>query len=317
MPILARYPVVNLPPATVVVPPPTETRWLALESLDGESLLPASSGSFFFQDGIDGLEIPPREIIRKKHPGMAGSRIKEIRTGEREVFLPTFIERDNQAEFLQFLDQLEELFDYRNVDYRSNDGTLNLVAYSQRGDELIERRLRCAYTAGMDTGYGTDNHGTTWASYGLKFLGVQPYWYGPRWTSPVIRQAEDPGWFDDWPGELAASQTLGEFTVSVEGRAESWITVDVEGPSTLVTVDGQGNHLTIPGMSDGEAGHIVTDPRGRTALFDGDKDWSRVSPGTSWKPLAPGDRKMTITMAGLGSNSQAVVSGPTLFERPW
>lgn len=315
MPQLAgAYPVLAAPRA--VVDETAETRWLALESLDGETLLPAISSAFFFQTGIDGLEIPPRELIRKKYPGMAGSKLKEIRTGEREVFLPTFLEGTTHPEFLAFLDRLAALFNYRNVDYRSNDGTLNLVAYSRRGEQLTERRLRCAYESGMDTGYGTDNQGNIWASYGLKFLCVQPYWYGTRWSTPPIRQEAGADWFEEFPGELSASQTLGDFTVTVEGDVESWSTVDLTGPGDFI-VSGEGSLASIPAVADGEKVSLITDPRGRTALFDGVRDWARVGPSRRWRPLMPGDRELTVAVTGPSTNTEVIVSGPTLSERPW
>lgn len=298
------------------VNPLSDSRWLAFESLDGVEIWQATSRDFFIQEGIEGLEIPPREIITKRHPGMAGGRLKEVRTLEREIFLPLFLENPSaHAAYLDDLDRLAELFNYRTVDYAANDGTLNLVATSVRG----ERRLRCTYTEGV-TGYGTDNQGATWASFGLKFLCVQPYWYGTPWTTPILRQeVDEPDFFSEFPPLLSASLTIGEnIPVTVSGDVESWMTVDLVGPATSVTISGEGNLVSIPGgMADGSTVRIVTDPRGRTALFDGVRDWSRVGPTTTWAPLAPGTRTMSITLTGVGSNTRAVIYGKTLYERPW
>jgi hypothetical protein len=247
---------------------------------------------------------------------MAGARLKEIRTLEREIFLPLFIENPSaHASYLDDLDQLAGLFNYRTVDYAANDGTLNLVATSVRG----ERRLRCAYTEGM-TGYGTDNQGSTWASFGLKFLCVQPYWYGTPWTTGVLKQhADEPDFFSEFPPLLSSALTIGaDIPVTVSGDVESWMTVDLVGPATSVTISGEGNLVSIPaGLGAGATAKIVTDPRGRTALFDGVVDWTRIGPATTWRPLQPGSRSISILVTGIASQTQAAISGPTLYERPW
>src|SRR4051812_27409264 len=102
MPILA-FPVLPTP-GTGTVSDFADSRGLAFESLDGTTLLPATGHEFFFQSGLDGLEMPLREIITKRHPGMAGSRLKEIRTPEREIFLPLFME--NSSAHTAYLDDL-------------------------------------------------------------------------------------------------------------------------------------------------------------------------------------------------------------------
>ena len=106
--------------------------------------------------------------------------------------------------------------------------------------------------------------------------------------------------------------------MQVAGDVESWATVDLVGPATSVTVTGGGVSVFIPaGLSDGETARIVTDPRRRTATFDGVSAWSRVGPTTTWQPLAPGEQAMSIVVAGPGGNTSAQVSGGSYYERPW
>jgi hypothetical protein len=313
MAILAPFPVIPTPGVSDLV----DSRWLAFESLDGGTVFQATGHEFFIQEGIDGLGIPPREIVTKKYPGMAGAQLKEIRTLEREIFLPLFIENSSaHAEYLNDLDALAALFDYRTVDYAANDGTLNLVATSAKGT----RRLRCTYTQGMDTGYGTSSEGATWASIGLKFLCVQPYWYGDTWTTPIIQQIPiTTGTFPAFPIELSSNVILGNnISVTVPGDVESYVTIDLVGPTSSVEVSSDGLLFSIPaGLADGEPAKIVTDPRSRTATFSGIEDWSRVGPATLWRPLAPGDHELDITLADGGTNTRAQVSGRSFWERPW
>jgi hypothetical protein len=106
--------------------------------------------------------------------------------------------------------------------------------------------------------------------------------------------------------------------ISVEGDVESWITVEMTGPASSVAISGEGNLVSIPaGLGNGETVKIVTDPRGRVALFDGVSSWSRIGPSTTWKPLQPGIRQISILVSGSTAATQAVISGPTQYERPW
>jgi Phage tail protein len=316
MPILA-FPVASGPTDPTVIGDLTDSRSIGFESLTGQPVLDATNQAFIFLSGIEGLGIPPRDIALRKTPGMDGARIQEVKTLEREIFLPVFVEDwTGHAAYLDAVDQLASQMNYRTADYRSNDGTLNLVATSVKG----MRRLRCLYQGGMDTGYGTDNEGNVWASLGLKFLCVQPYWYGTPWSTPVLKQdASPPDFFASFPGALSNDLILGsDIPITVDGDVDSWITIELVGPATSVTISGDGLLVSIPaGISDGSTVKIVTDPRGRTALFDGQKNWARIGPTTTWAPFPPGDRQISIVMAGVDVNSQAVVYGSTLYERPW
>jgi len=308
---------------------------LAFESLDGELLFHATGAEFFIQSGIEGLEIPPREIVTQTHPGMPGARLKEIRTNVREIFLPLFFEDISHPSYLAKSDQIANLFSYHRSDYAANDGTFNVVAYSARG----ERRLRCVYQGGMDTGYGTDSQGATWASFGLKFLCVQPYWYGDIWqTATIPISGNDPDFFAEFPGELSSSIVLGAgIPIEIGGDVPTWPVIEVQGPAASVTISGSNLLVSIPaGVGVGEKARIVPDPRGRTAIFttnegvyadtytdiypgggDEVEQWSRIGPLMAWAPLAPGSQTLNIVITGAGSTTSATVFGREMWERPW
>lgn len=264
--------------------------------------------------GIEGLDLPPREVLTKRSPGMDGERLVEVRTLSREVFLPLFVASDSShLAYLERRDGLRRLFNYRSVDYRAAGGTFDLVAESARG----ARSLRCVFVEGM-SGVKAPDEGGWWAKLGLTLRAVNPYWEGDRWQTPIIRQESGVSWFGAFPGRLASSYTFGTFTVPVPGDAESPVTVDLVGPATSVTITGPGLLVSIPGgLASGETARIVTDPRGRTALFGGVVDWARVGPVSTWAPLPPGDRTLSIVVAGVGATTQAQVSGPTRYDAPW
>lgn len=311
MPILA-IPVVGLEEEEAA----EGVRTLAFRALDGTYPLPSGGTDFFFMPDITGLDKPPQEVITKRVPGMEGERVDEVRVLRRDVFLPLWMEGLTHAEYMDRRDLLARLFNHRLVDYRTEDGTLDLVATSIRGT----RALRCLYLDGM-TGGMWPNESKVWAKLGITLAACRPYWFGTPWTSPVIQQAGgvEPDFFAEFPGELSAGSVLGDnVLISVDGDVESWMTVQLTGPATSIAISGEGNSVSIPaGLGAGETARIVTDPRGRTAQFDGVTNWSRIGPTTTWKALQPGIRQVSIIVSGSTTSTQAVISGPTQFERPW
>lgn len=291
-------------------------RTLAFRALDGTYPFPTTDTDFIFGPDSQGLDKPPQEVITKPVPGLEGERLQEIRIGKREVFLPLWMFGTSHAEYMARRDLLAKLFNHRLVDYVKEDGTLDLEANSIRGT----RWLRCVYKDGM-TSTMAPNERATWAKLGITLEACRPYWYGTPWTTEVIQQVEgvQPDFFAEFPGDLSSSLVLGEsIPIEVDGDVESWITISVTGPADDVTISGEGNLVSIPGgLADGETAQIVTDPRRRTALFDGIKDWSRIGPTTTWKPLQPGERSVDIIISGVAANTTAVISGDTRYERPW
>lgn len=295
--------------------PLAETRQLALRALDGTYPFPFTGLEFFFMPDLDGLDLVDPEIITRTVPGMDGAILSEIRTGVRELSLPLFLRSDSShAHYLDYRDALARLFSRRLVDYRRLSGTFDLVASSARG----ERYLRCAYTGGMKA-VKWPGEGPYWAKLPIGAVAVQPYWVGEGWSTPPLQQDAEPDFFYEFPGELASSMVLGSFPLTVEGDADSWPVIHITGPATSVIVSSDsGLYFEIPAdIADGETVLVDTDPRNRTALFDGVKDWSRVGPSTTWQPLPPGDQTLTVAVVGTTSVTQATVSGLTRWERPW
>jgi hypothetical protein len=306
------YPVLDQPPTG---PDTTmdETRSLSLRALDGTNPFPSTGREFFFMPDIEGIDYPDPEIITKRIPGEDGERLQEIRIGPRDIFLPLWIASDSShLDYLARRDALAALFSHFGVDYRANDGTFDLVANSPRG----ERTLRVAYKAGMSRAKWP-NEGATWAKLGINLIAVRPFWYGERWETPVLKQPAAVNSFASFPLQFSTSVALGEnIPVIVGGDASSWAEMTFVGPADTINVSSTGLQFSIPaGLADGETAQIITDSRGRTALFDGVKDWSRVGPVRKWSPLAPGDRRITIAITGTGTNTEAQVSGWSRYLR--
>ena len=296
-----------------------DSRSLAFRTLDGAYPFPGTGNEFVFMPDIEGLDIPPRELIRKQLPGLDGTQLREIRTLEREVFLPIWLASwSSHVQYLDRRDALADLFEYRYLDYQAEAGTLDLEAISTRG----VRRLRCVYQSGMSSGSKHPDGGAYWAKLGLTLLAVQPYWVADDWSTPVIQLAgggTEPNPFLTFPLEFTSSTVFGNnVPIEVGGDVPSWVTVEVVGPAASVLIQGEGLTVSIPeGLGDDEEAVIITDPRKRTALFTGVKNWARIGAITTWKPLAPGTRSLDIVMTGGGVDSRVVVHGPTLYQRPW
>jgi hypothetical protein len=313
MPILA-IPFVDQPPIEADRSR-MDSRTLAFRDLDGNYPFSLTDGSFVFGPDAEGIDMPPREVITRTIPGLEGERLSEVRVGKREVFLPLTIRSNTHTEHLDARDRLARLFNHRRVDLRSREGTLDLVANSERG----ERTLRCVYVDGMTSGRAP-NERAIWQKLGLNLWAVRPYWSGATWTTPTMRLPTPASFFGAFPPRLSARRVIGgTATVTVEGDVESWPVVEVVGPADSVLIEGDDFQVSIPdGLASGEPFRLVTDPRGRTALFSSVKDWTRMGPGDRYgNGFVPGDQELSVTLVGATTVTSVVIWGRTSWERPW
>lgn len=314
MPIQAGIPVLE-PPVVVPVYPFAESRTLAFRSLDGIDLMPWTGGEFFLLGGMRGLDMPPVVNVVEQLPGMAGARLREIQVGIREVFLPLFyVSNTSHTDFLAKKRAVSAMLSHLGKDYVAHDGSFDLVATSGT-DMPTTRALRCYYVSGNEGTYTSSESSPHWASIGITLNAARPYWVGDPWSTEVLRLPTAAAWFPGFPGQLSASRVLGAgLGITVDGQVPSWPTVDVTGPATSVTVTAPGLSVTIPaGVAAGEAVHIATDPRGRTATFNGVKGWARIGPADIYAPLAPGDQQITVVVPGATSQTSARVYGDTQY----
>jgi hypothetical protein len=325
VPILARAGA-TVPTTTGHVEPDprfNDTRRLDFRSLSGD-VLAWDSPSWIPRTGIEGLHMPPREVVRGQVPGLTGSLLTEIRDVERLVSFPVFVGSDDgHRAHLDQLARLQSFLDFTGVDYAAAGGTFDLVATSASG----VRSLRCAYLEGMEGSEGVDS-GVWWASFGLRLLAVDPYWHGEAWSTRTLRVPGPLGWLSaangtytaTWPGGITNSLVIGAgMPVDVTGDAPPWPTIEVAGPATTFRAQTSSglDVLLVGGLAAGETLRVVTDPRGRDVTFNGVRDWSRVAPGDRWEPMRPGRSTVTLTMADATEASSARLFGESLFKRAW
>ena len=282
---------------------------------DGVFPLEPTGKEFFLRSGSEGLGLGPREVIRNAQMGVDGTRLQEIRYGERPIFLPLFVKSDSShADYLDSVDKLDSLFEHEGLDL-DEDGTLDLVATSLRGT----RTLRCVYLEGREGSMHPTERGI-WGSWGIRLMALRPHWSGGEWTTPLVRQ----GGTYAFPGALGdgfgSSQALGsDLTVTVPGNVRSWPAVEVVGPATAVTITStSGMSVTVPaGVAGGETFTLTTDPRGRAAVFGGVKNWTRVGPLDMYGQGLLGQETFNITTTGVSAATSARVFGTIWWSKPW
>ncbi len=315
--ILGAYPILTSPSQPI----DAETRTLGFRSLDGAAFFDCTGREFAGMDGITGIDLPPVEAVKDRIPGMHGDRLLSMRYTSRDILVPLWLRSDSgHRDYLMKRADLQGLFDFGDVDYQGEGGTFDLVANSVDGNR--ERALRVRYVGGMEGNLSRKTEQKSWSMLPLKMEAVRPFWQGAEWRTPDVRVPVGVSFFARFPGRLSNDRALGaEITVTVPGSARSWPQVHVVGPSSAVQVTGPNMSVSVPGgLDDGEVCIIETDPELRSdgTMFNGDPDWSRLSPNCVFgSGLKPGDNTFSIDV-GLGSpNTVAWVSGVSQWKAPW
>ncbi len=315
--ILGAYPLLSTPAAGI----DAETRTLAFRSLDGVSFFDCTGREFAGMEGMQGLDLPPVDAAKDRIPGMHGDRLLSMRYASRDITFPLWLRSDSgHRDYLTKRASIQALFDFSDVDYASEGGTFDLVANSIDGNR--ERSLRVRYVGGMEGNLTRKTDQMRWAMLPLKFEAVRPFWRGDEWRTPDVRVPAGVSFFARFPGRLSNDRALGSaIDVYVPGSARSWPQIHVVGPSSAIQITGPNMYVAVPGgLDDGEVCIIETDPELRSdeTLFNGDPDWSRVSPNCVFgSGLRPGSNTFTIDVGAGSSNTVAWLSGISQWKAPW
>lgn len=310
----------ELPP----IPGPTDSRVLSLESLDGSvSVVIAGGGSGrALMPGATGLKLPPLDVVTGTTPGMPGSWLQEINVLEREVFLPIALWSDvSQAEFFATLDEFQGIVsDWDDLDI-GQTGTCRLVARSSKG----ERVLDVTYKGGMEGEEGGEATGEDWATYGLTFVAVSPYWHAREPVERPVSIAAGRAFLGDgsgntpWPRSISASVVVGEnMPITVEGDVPTWTEYEILGPVPSVTVAYPGTAVEVPGgVPAGQILRLVTDPRSRSARLDGSIAWDRITMGATFSPLRPGTNRVSVVLSTAGDGAGLLMRWTPQWKAAW
>lgn len=148
-------------------------------SRNGQELTLGRSGDapVLHLNGSEGLGIAPVEISKSERIAGDGSIVRGVRYGDRELFIPLFVEQPSTGDLNLWRRQLNRLLapvpgnpDASLVDIQIEDPTTGTI-----------RIARGIYTGGLEGDFGSDYFGN-WQTLGVRFDCSDPWWLGPERT---------------------------------------------------------------------------------------------------------------------------------------
>lgn len=250
------------------------------------------SGVTLLLDDVKGLLNPPFQQRTSATPSRGGSRLRDVTTGERDVFWPMLVWTDAGSAAWQNLN--DAFFSTLSAEF---PGTWTVT----RADGT-QRRLSVYITDDGST-LGRDPQSVGWARYPITGVALDPWWYGEE----VHRTFKQPGVTGTLAGPgrpIGSRSTVDRATIDNPGDVPSYPRWVITGPVTSVTVgvtiDGVVRNIVAP----------ITLTAGQTLTIDTESHSVRDSTGTSRRsqltsayfvPIPPGkDIPLSMTMTGTG-----------------
>ena len=255
--------------------------------------------------GIRGLGLPTPE--HWLDDGLSdGTTHQGLRIPSREVFLPVRVRggediADLDAAFAASLDP-------------AGQGTLIVQAPNTRW-----RAIDLRYQDGAEGEYDLDLRIAQRATYGLRMVAEDPYWY----TDPVTvdYSAESPASFYGAgapPFNISASQALADATVTNHGDVPAPAVWTITAPFTSFTV-GVGPAMLSMALAKA-TGWIRADMRpgvGRIVDEAGANRFAAVT-DARFAPIPPGrEVRLGIALAGPGAGSSVQLAFTPRYRRAW
>lgn len=280
---------------------------LAVVDPDGIEHSLSGGDPLFVLLGLEGLHMPPVDLIEEAVPRQPGGRLREVRFLAREIDLPLRLVAATPATLAASVRTLLGWFNPT----RAVAPVLRFTA-----PDGAQREITVRYVKGLD--FNDD-------------LGA---WRVDRRTTLVLR-AHDPFWYDraerggsyrlgEWrelffplpPLRLTPSTVFAGPTIANEGDADAWPVWRIAGPGVNPTIRNltTGKVLTLAGtLLAGQTLTIDTRPRterapyGKTLRLQDGANWlPNLAPGSALWPLARGANAVQIELAG--ATSQSAVS---------
>lgn len=267
--------IVFVTPPTATSPPPVDPGRvhykLWWEGWDGSnwSLSDEDSGLVLGR-GVRGLGGLLVEHHRDEHASLAGSRWRDFRALNREVFLPIHLFSDGDS-----LDWVKHNAAFWRTMRAGKTGWLHIIH-----PDGHHRKIRLRYEKGGEEAFELDPAFYGWATYGIYLTAEQPYWEGDPavagpWRSaepvPFLGGTESPG-FAPMFG-VSERQTIGRATVNNPGDVETWGKWIYRGPADGAVVGVGGRAVGIPiELAAGERIEVDEHPTQQVALlYSGDE----------------------------------------------
>lgn len=307
-----------------------------LESMDGRRRIPLDgSTGWTHMPGSYGLDDAPIEAVRQSVPGVAGSSMQDVRTLEREVFIPIFMETlgTDHGAHLRMLDEIRSLPDPFSRQFR-------IVGITERG----QRHLTVTYLKGLEGSDGRDERGLFWRKIPLVAVATQPFAEARVDRVVEFSQPATGGTFlgaaggtdAPWPRALSSAAVINdEMEVRVTSEVPVYPTLELTGPmdsftGTLspVVTDAAGAitmvqsssawSVSVPnGVPAGSTLRLVTDPRARSIRMNGNLAAGRVARGSTLRPFYPGLNVLDVSAPGGTAATRVRLSWRELYRSLW
>jgi hypothetical protein len=256
-----------------------------------EWALTSPRSGLFLMPGVRGLSFPKFERYSSQSPGVAGSRHRGHRVGDREAFWPLYLYSDDGS---------QGFIDRDSAFWASLHPDLPGLWWAEQPDGA-KRTLALKLSDVDDTNPDAVRRG--WAKYGITLLADDPFWLG----EPVSRtwaQSEMRAFLPPTPGAgyaVSSGSTLATARASNPGDVETHVVWEAHGPFTSVTV-GVGDSTVVAPIEvlEGQVLVIDTDPEVQAAFLDG-ADVTEQLTRAEFGTIPPGASvPLTLAMAGTG-----------------
>jgi hypothetical protein len=261
--------------------------------------------------GMTGRFMPPVEMISETVPGEDGERLRSVRFGPRDVFIPLLIVGDSESDLRSMLREALPTFNPKR-----GDGRLRITAPDGSRRELI----RCRYRTGLEL--EETNGATYFRRAGLLFRAFDPLYYDTEGVSFAYSlDAEPQPFFPFFPLAVSASSLIAGVVVPNEGDEQAWPVWTISGPGTdleLTNVTtGKSLQLTHVLSDTSESVTIDTRPGIKSVQDqDGVNLYGDLDPASELWVLEPGDNEVEVVMSGTSPDSLVELSFQQRYLSP-
>lgn len=318
--------IIGIPePEGEYAPPPPEMpfqtvehTWIGTDGTEWDLTNP-DSGAFLVQEGIEGLHVPPMDLVRRESPMLAGASYHGYRVKPRPVVWPLYIYSDESS--MHWVERDRALWK------ALRPGSEGIWRVTLPNGDMRQLRMRIDPTPmAMDR----DPVRFGWQKYAVQATAdINPFWTTPTEVAGSRiswRVSDDPDehFFGGAAGVAppfviaeSAIETTQRFTNT--GDEPVWPVITVTGPMTTVDVTIGVESFTIDSKltSGGQWLKIVTDPR-FFAVTD-NQGRNRIRDVSTWtfQPL-PVEEEIALSVTPNGDGGGSVVFDVTpLFHRAW
>ena len=252
------------------------------------------------------LNTPP---LPRYHGGIVGASYEET----RPVSLTVAVTATTTAVLSEYVDDLLAAFEPRPDDETALTVTL---------PGLDSRQIMCRPQAAT-VQVGPAEWAAKTADVSIRLVASDPVWYSTTETSVILTpytSADGFTWPAVWPIVWGAGGAGGGFTATNSGEWETWPTITITGPTAgtlsdpiiqnvtagteLALIENGGVEIT-----SGQTLIIETHPAVRTIEFStGASRRGRLSAGSEWWPLQPGDSEIRFRASGTTTGATCTIT---------